>query len=352
MRGALQDFYSGRRVFLTGHTGFKGSWLSLYLNSLGCKVVGYALPPPTDPSLFQVADISRKVTSFTGDILDFTNLLAAFSRHHPEIVFHMAAQSLVRCSYSIPLETLATNVMGTAHVLEAARKTDSVRVVIIVTSDKCYENENWVWGYRENDPLGGHDPYSASKACAELITRAYTRSFFQDSTKAVSSVRAGNVLGGGDWAQDRLVPDCVRFLTSRKPIVLRNPQAVRPWQHVLDALTGYLLLAHKMYESPHQYSGAWNFGPGDDAILTVREVAVSITEHWGEGSVEILPDPALHEMGTLKLDSSKARTLLGWRPRWSIQKTIAKTVEWYKAHAAGEAMEMVCRNQIREYLEV
>jgi len=349
---ALCKFYAGRRVFVTGHTGFKGSWLSLYLQRLGATVVGFALPPPTDPSLFAICQLAKNMTSVTGNILDLEHLQHVLDGYRPEIVFHLAAQSIVRRSYGIPLDTFATNVMGTVNVLEAVRNTSSVRVLIIVTSDKCYENTESFWGYRESDPLGGYDPYSGSKACAELVTQTYARCFFHDSSKAVSSVRAGNVIGGGDWAEDRLIPDCIRFLMARQPIVIRNPDAIRPWLHVLDVLTGYLLLAQKMYEAPVRYQGAWNFGPNDDAILTVSDVVAEVTAAWGEGSVCVRSDPTLPETRLLKLDSSKARVLLGWRPRWNGRKAIAKAIDWYKAYALGKAMDEVSQRQIEEYLTI
>ncbi len=348
------DFFSGKTVLITGHTGFKGAWLGIWLRELGAEVIGYSLEPPTIPSLFQVCRLEKKITSVTADVKDLTTLLKVMKRYRPQIVFHLAAQSLVRRSYREPVETYATNVMGTVNVLEAVRQTESVRIVINVTSDKCYENSGWVWGYRESDAIGGHDPYSSSKGCSELVTTAYRLSYFNGDggdrgRKALSSARAGNVIGGGDWAEDRLVPDCIRALSDGRPVVMRNPQAVRPWQHVLEPLCGYLFLAKKMGENPEQYAGAWNFGPGDDAFFSVREVVELVISEWGGGTSDVRPDPSMVEANRLKLDSSKARALLGWQPRWDVRTAVKKTVQWYQAELVGRDMYQECRRQIAAY---
>ncbi len=350
MLESLSKHFKDRTVLVTGHTGFKGSWLSLYLNFLGAKVIGYSLEPPTTPNLFHTARIHMYTDTVMGNILDLDTLLRVFSRYQPQIVFHLAAQPIVRRSYAQPLETLTTNIVGTAHVLEAVKRTPSVRTTIVVTSDKCYENNNWVYGYRETDPLGGHDPYSASKACAELVTRCYAQSYFSNSKTAVASVRAGNIIGGGDWGEDRLIPDCVRALTAHQPVRVRNPEAVRPWLSILDALTGYLFLAAKMDAHPADYAGPWNFGPKDEGVWSVRRVAHEVIRQWGEGTMEIEPHATLPEKPVLKLDSSKAQAFLGWRPRWNTQEAIARAIKWYKVYVHGAVMDKVCQNQIEEYL--
>lgn len=351
---AFGDFFSGKTILITGHTGFKGSWLSIWLRELGANVIGYSLDPPTVPSLFGICGLAAKVESVHGDVRDLDSLLEVTDRYRPEMVFHLAAQSLVRRSYRNPIETFETNVMGTVNVLEAGRQTPSVRIIINVTSDKCYENNEWIWPYREIDPLGGHDPYSSSKGCAELVTRAYARSYFLAETgqrpqKALASVRAGNVIGGGDWAEDRLLPDCIRALTGKKPLTLRNPHAVRPWQHVLDPLCGYMLLAHKMSAEPVDFSEPWNFGSNDESFITVREMAEHVMSEWGEGTCDAFADPSQPEARVLKLDSSKAITRLNWRPRWNVRTAISKTVEWYKSYLAGDDMVEVSKRQIAAY---
>jgi CDP-glucose 4,6-dehydratase len=356
MPPSLKEFYWGRVVLITGHSGFKGSWLSIWLRELGAQVIGYSLDPPTTPSLFETCDLKHRVTSRIGDVRDLESLLKVMNKHNPDIVFHMAAQSLVRRSYQYPVETYGTNVMGTVNVLEAGRLTPSVRTIVNVTSDKCYENKEWIWGYRENDPVGGHDPYSSSKGCSELVTKAYAQSYFKAGErhhppKSLSSVRAGNVIGGGDWAQDRLIPDCVRALAARRPIIIRNPDAVRPWQHVLEPLYGYLLLAKRMSDEPAGFSGAWNFGSTDGSLLTVSEMVRQVVEEWGEGSCDVCPDPLLHEAQVLKLDSLKARTFLGWKSRWDVRTSISKTVEWYKHNLAGNDMYEISKRQIADYSE-
>ena len=320
------NFWQGKRVLLTGHTGFKGSWLALWLQSLGAEVTGYALAPPTKPSLFETARIGQSMTSIIGDIRDLPHIQQVFSEQKPEIVIHMAAQALVRHSYQEPVETYSTNVMGTVNLLEAVRKSDHVRAVVNVTSDKCYENREWVWGYRETEAMGGHDPYSNSKGCAELVTSAYRNSYFHPDTYSKHGVglatgRAGNVIGGGDWAGDRLIPDIVRAISENKAVSIRNPHAIRPWQHVLEPLSGYLLLAEKLYVQGGDYADGWNFGPNDADTRPVQWIAEFLTEQWGEGaSWELDGRDHPHEAHYLKLDCSKARTHLHWSPRWRDNK--------------------------------
>ena len=348
-------FWRGRRVLVTGHTGFKGSWLSLWLQQLGAHVVGYALEPPTNPNLFQIAGVGRGMVSITADIRDLSTLSAAFAQHRPEVVFHLAAQPLVRLSYREPVETYATNVMGTINVLESVRQTDDVRAVVNVTSDKCYENREWWWGYRETEPMGGHDPYSSSKACAELVTAAYRESFFRAADGgaarvAVASARAGNVIGGGDWAADRLVPDIVRAFLAGEPVVLRHPHAIRPWQHVLDSLSGYLLLAERLLTDGAAFAEPWNFGPDDGDVRPVGWVAEQISTAWGRpGSWKMDTGPRDHEATYLKLDNSKAKARLGWRPRWPLDRALAAASHWYLAYQAGDDMAALTLDQLRQY---
>jgi CDP-glucose 4,6-dehydratase len=329
-------FWGNRRVFVTGHTGFKGSWLSLWLKRLGADVAGYSLGAPSEPNHFQLLDL--KMPSIEGDIRDRETLRPALEEHKPEIIFHLAAQALVRRSYRDPLETFSTNIMGTAHLFEACRHVPSVRALVNITSDKCYENREWLWGYRENERLGGHDPYSASKACAELITASYRNSFFNlnDFGKThnvlVASARAGNVIGGGDWAEDRLIPDIIRAASARERVLLRNPYATRPWQHVLDPLRGYLLLGEKLLQGRKDFAGPWNFGPNEEARATVEDMVLKARERWP--AIEYVPQAqpgAVHEAASLHLDTSKARTLLGWRPLWDLSATVSRTIEWYRA---------------------
>lgn len=340
---ALADFYRGKRVFLTGHTGFKGSWLALWLSRLGAEVSGYALAPPTDPCLFDEADIRSLLTSHvTDDVRNHDALGAAIRKAMPQIVFHLAAQPLVRRSYREPRETFETNVMGTVNLLEAIRETGGVQVCQIVTSDKCYENVGRPHPYVENDAMGGADPYSSSKGCAELVVSAYRRSFFPVEEIAshglsLSSARAGNVIGGGDWAEDRIIPDCIRALCQNKPIVVRNPSAVRPWQHVIDPLSGYLLLAMRQWESPGRFAQGFNFGPAISGKLTVGELVNSVLDAWGVGRWET-PHPAAkapHEAFTLQLDVGKAKEALGWEPALPAQQAIAMTVQWYRRRRDG-----------------
>ena len=339
MKTRLKTFYSGKSVLVTGHTGFKGGWLTTWLKTLGARIIGYALPPEEGrPNLFSAANLERGVVSIMGDIRDFSSFFEVFKAYEPEILFHMAAQPLVRRSYENPLETYATNIMGTVNVLEAARQTPSVRVVVVITSDKCYENREWIYAYRENDPMGGRDPYSASKGAAELVTASYRDSFFHpdrfdEHYVSLASVRAGNVIGGGDWSEDRLVPDCVRSLVSGQRIPVRNPRAIRPWQHVLEPLSGYLWLALKMHEDPTSHAGAWNFGPTVDGNATVETIVTKVIHEWGSGEWKNVSGPdadARHEATFLKLDCTKARTLLEWSAVLSLDKAIRKTTSWYK----------------------
>ena len=348
-------FWHGKRVLLTGHTGFKGSWLSLWLQSMGAKVIGYALTPPTKPSLFEVANVGLGMTSIIGDIRDLATLQKVFAEHQPEIVIHMAAQPLVRYSYLEPVETYSTNVMGTVNLLEAIRQTKSVKAVVNVTTDKCYENREWAWGYRENEAMGGFDPYSSSKGCAELVTAAYRNSYFHPEKShehgvAIATGRAGNVIGGGDWAEDRLIPDTMRAIVSGRPVSIRNPHSIRPWQHVLEPLSGYLLLAQRLYEDGPAFAEAWNFGPNDDDAKPVDWILDKLTETWGEGaSWQLDNGEHPHEAHYLKLDCSKAKSRLQWQPKWSLATAIEEICVWHKAHTAGADMQAMCLHQIKQY---
>ncbi len=345
-------FWQGKRVLLTGHTGFKGSWLSLWLQTLGAEVTGLALPPHTDPNLFQLTVAGQPdIKSIMGDIRETDTVADAFARAQPEMVFHLAAQALVRTSYQQPVDTFATNVMGTVNVLERARQTESVRAVIVVTSDKCYQNREWCWAYREDEPLGGHDPYSASKGCAELVTAAYRDSFFKAQHGAgVATARAGNVIGGGDWGTDRLIPDLIRaFSRGEKPLI-RRPTAVRPWQHVLEPLAGYLRLAQCLFDEPEAYSEAWNFGPDDTASVTVGTIVEYVTSHWPEApgwQQDTAAHP--HEAYALKVDASKARARLAWNPQLDVRAALDWTVDWYVRHAAGTPALTLVREQLDRY---
>lgn len=351
------SFWQGKRVFLTGHTGFQGGWLSLWLQRVGALVTGFSLPPPTQPSLFEAARIGEQMQSITGDIRDLPALLRAMRDASPEIVIHMAAQSLVRPSYREPIETYSANIMGTAHVLEAVRQTGGVRAVINITSDKCYENREWIWGYRENEAMGGHDPYSSSKGCAELITAAYRNSFFAPAEYekhgvAVASARTGNVIGGGDWAADRLVPDILRAIEAGKAVNIRSPHAIRPWQHVLDPISGYMMLAEKLYTEGANWGGGWNFGPNPDDSRPVQWIVEKLTDVWGHGASWTLDKaPQPHEAHVLTLDCSKARSTLGWHACWSLDKTLHAIVEWQQAFLSGSDMKTVSLNQIAKYTE-
>ena len=349
------EFWKGKRVFLTGHTGFKGGWLSLWLQSLGAEVFGFALEPHTSPNLFETAKVGKEMHSIIGDIRNLESVQYALAGAQPEIVFHMAAQPLVRYSYVAPVATYATNVMGTVHLLEAVRQVQGIKAVVMVTSDKCYENREWVWGYRENEAMGGYDPYSNSKGCSELVISAYRSSFFNASSGkhdvAIASGRAGNVIGGGDWAQDRLIPDIVRAVENRSEVVIRSPHAIRPWQHVLEPLSGYLCLAERLYAEGKAFAEGWNFGPRDHDTQPVAWVVKRLTEIWGDGAgYRIDPSAAnLHEAHYLKLDCSKAHIRLRWQPRWDLTIALQKVVEWYKAHQTGADMKLLTLAQIREY---
>ncbi len=351
--GVNSKFWKGRSVFLTGHTGIKGAWLALWLKHLGADVHGYALMPPTQPNLYSTALVSEGLASdTTGDLRDLSTLSAALGVAKPTVVIHMAAQALVRESYADPVATYSTNVMGTVNLLEAVRNTASVQAVLCITSDKCYENKEWLWGYRENDPMGGYDPYSSSKGCAELVTSAYYRSFFQDTGVGVATARAGNVICGGDWAKDRIVPDAMHAFIGNEPLVIRNPAAVRPWQHVLEPLVGYLTLCQQLMQDRKTFSGAWNFGPGDESAQSVSLLADILVTHWGESAQwQLDHDAQPHEAVMLKLDCSKAKGLLGWKPVWSLEKSLFETVNWYKAWQQQEEMATFSLGQITAYSE-
>lgn len=356
--GVSAAFWKGKTVLVTGHTGFKGGWLSVWLQRMGANVVGYALAPNTIPNLFELAQVGTGMVSVIGDIRNAEHLASVFAQYRPDIVFHLAAQPLVRYSYANPAETYAVNVLGTVNVLDAVRRCDSVRVCQIITTDKCYENREWDYPYREIDRLGGHDPYSSSKACAELVVASYVASFFKDpATTSISSVRAGNVIGGGDWAAERLLPDCIRALQCGEPIVVRNPSAVRPWQHVLEPLSGYLWLAQRQWDSPTQFGGAWNFGPGSSECLSVGELVQTITAVWGEGTWRVA-NPGVeqpHEAGLLKLDITKAKAQLHWYPVYTNVQAVEECVGWYKAAALVKhdalAVRALCHRQIDRYVQ-
>lgn len=344
-------FWQGKKVFLTGHTGFKGSWLSLWLQSMGAEVKGFALEPPTTPSLFEQAGVAAGMESEIGDIRNLAAITASMTTFNPDILIHMAAQPLVRLSYREPVETYATNVMGTVHVLEAARQCSNLKAIVNVTTDKCYENREWVWGYRENEPMGGHDPYSNSKGCSELVTAAYRNSFFNTlDTAALASARAGNVIGGGDWAEDRLIPDILRAFERQQPVIIRNPNAIRPWQHVLEPLGGYLLLAKCLWEHGSAFAQAWNFGPRDEDARPVSWILDRMVKCWGPGATwehDAAPQP--HEANYLKLDISKARADLGWSPTWTLETTLSRIVEWHRGWRNGDDVHQYCLSEIEAY---
>lgn len=347
--------WRGRRVFLTGHTGFKGSWLAIWLSRLGANVRGFALDPCTEPNMFTLTDVRRVTEDVRGDIRDYNRLLSAMKDFAPEVVFHMAAQPLVRRSYADPVGTYATNVMGTVHVLEATRKTPSVRAVVCVTTDKVYQNQEWVWPYRETDALGGYDPYASSKACAEIVSTAYRSSFFpadryREHRVALATARAGNVIGGGDWSEDRLIPDLVRGFCSRKPVLIRRPNAIRPWQHVLEPLHGYLMLAGELLKETTTSSSAYNFGPSDDDSWPVERIANKLVDIWGNGASWTRDgDVGVHEAHYLRLDASKAHLELGWEAKLKIEAALDWTMAWYREWHQGGGMEEFTSKQIAEY---
>jgi CDP-glucose 4,6-dehydratase len=351
-------FWQGKRVLLTGHTGFKGSWLSLWLQSVGVDLWGYALQPPTSPSLFEVARVAAGMTSKIGDIGDLQQLQTVMADFRPEIVIHLAAQSVVRSSYVDPVSTYHTNVMGTVNLFEAIRRIGGVRAVVNITSDKCYENREWVWGYRENDPLGGYDPYSSSKACAELVTTAYRNSFFHPSNYAdhgvaIASARAGNVIGGGDWTPDGLVSDIVKSLLIEQPVVIRNPMATRPWQHVLDALNGYLTLAEHLYDKGPEFAQAWNFGPYESDVKPVGWLVDRLLFKWGANATwEQDRGHQPHEANALSLDCSQARLKLGWEPQLSLEAGLEQIIDWTKSYQVGDDMSQVTRASIEQFMNI
>ncbi|OGV61215.1 MAG: CDP-glucose 4,6-dehydratase [Lentisphaerae bacterium RIFOXYA12_FULL_48_11] len=350
-------FWKGKRVFVTGHTGFKGSWLCIWLSSLGARVYGYALSPPTEPSLFKLCRVKKLVTSTTGDVRNLRSLQKTMLSTEPEIVIHMAAQPLVRESYRLPVETYEINVMGTVNLLEAVRTCKSVKAVVNVTTDKCYENRERLRGYREDEPMGGYDPYSNSKACSELVTSAYRNSYFNPSDHAehgvaVATARAGNVIGGGDWAADRLIPDCIRAILRGETVRIRNPDSTRPWQHVLEPLSGYMMLAQKLYSKGPRYASGWNFGPDNSDARPVGWVLEEFCRQWGAGASYVVDSGHHpHEAHYLSLNCSKARKELGWQPRWNLKQALGSIVEWTRAYARKEDVKRICLKQIKEYSE-
>ena len=351
--------FNGKRVMVTGHTGFKGSWLSIWLHELGAEVVGTGLEPYSEKDNFVLSGIGKKIMAdLRADIRDGSKMKEIFFEYQPEIVFHLAAQPLVRLSYEIPVKTYETNVMGSINIMEAARATESVKVVVMITTDKCYENREQIWGYRENEPMGGYDPYSSSKGAAEIAINSWRRSFFNPTDYgnkhhvSIASVRAGNVVGGGDWAKDRIIPDCIRALESDKPIEIRSPKAIRPWQHVLEPLSGYMLLASKMLQEPTKYCEGWNFGPRTESITPVWDVATMLTKYYGRGELKDVSDPnAPHEANLLMLDVSKAKFQLGWEPRTNIEQCCELTADWYKRYQKEDVYNLSV-NQITSFLRL
>lgn len=344
------EFWNGKRVLVTGHTGFKGSWLTLWLQSMGADICGLALAPSTTPDLYTLANVGKGIRSIEGDIRNYKTVEAAFDDFKPEIVLHLAAQPLVRLSYADPIMTYATNVMGTVHVLEAARHCGTTKVIVNVTTDKCYENKEWLWGYREDEPMGGHDPYSSSKGASELVTSAYRRSFFDVKGIALASARAGNVIGGGDWSQDRLVPDILRAFERNESVVIRNPLATRPWQHVLEPLSGYLLLAERLFTDGRAFAEGWNFGPADDDARPVQWIVEHMIQKWGDNAHwQFDQGHHPHEANYLKLDISKSKARLKWKPRWSLSTALDNIVDWHHAYLSNSDMRTVCLEQIKNF---
>lgn len=343
-------FWKGKKVFITGHTGFKGSWLSLWLQSMGAEIKGFSLAPHTSPSLFYEANVGEKMESVFGDIRDKDCVFDSMIQFNPDVIFHMAAQPLVRASYREPIDTYSTNIMGTLNVLEGARYCSNLKAVVNVTTDKCYANNEWDWGYRENEPMGGFDPYSSSKACSELVTSAYRSSFFKKSGIAVATARAGNVIGGGDWSEDRLIPDILNAFVNKKPVVIRNPNSIRPWQHVLEPLSGYLILAEKLFVNGQSFAEGWNFGPYDQDVQTVLWIVEKMTSDWNhKENWKIDSDEQPHEANYLKLDISKAKNLLGWKPSWDLTVTIDKIIKWHQSWISGTNAQALCLAQINEF---
>lgn len=358
MIDVFNDFFRGKRVLVTGHTGFKGSWLSIWLHELGAEVIGVAKDPFSERDNYVLSGIGGKLKAdIRADIRDGQRMKDIFAKYQPEIVFHLAAQPLVRLSYDIPVETYEANVMGTINIMEAIRSTDSVNVGVMITTDKCYENKEQIWGYRENEPMGGYDPYSSSKGCCEIAISSWRRSFFNPADYgkkhhvALASVRAGNVIGGGDWALDRIIPDCIKALEAGKPIDIRSPRSVRPWQHVLEPLSGYMLLASKMWDEPTKYCEGWNFGPRMESVTPVWDVASMLIKNFGNGELRDLSDPnALHEAKLLMLDITKAQVSLGWKPRMNISQCIELVVDWYKKYKSTQDVYGLCVEEINKYL--
>jgi CDP-glucose 4,6-dehydratase len=350
----LFSIFKNKRVLVTGDTGFKGSWLTFWLNELGAEVAGYALPPLRTYDNFHVLGINKLIKHIDGDIRDYKKLEKVFKDFKPEILFHLAAQPLVRFSYNEPKYTFDVNVGGAVNILELVKKTSSLKSVVYITSDKCYKNQEWIWGYRESDELGGRDPYSSSKSCAELVFYSYFESFFKHiKYLGIASARAGNVIGGGDWSDDRIVPDCIRALKSKKDIIIRNPNATRPWQHVLEPLSGYLLLGAKLYKEGKKYSSSWNFGPNTKSIKTVKELTEKIIDFWGYGKIKLeIKKNAPHEAGLLHLNCDKSNQMLNWYSKWDFDKAIEETVKWYKAYNENKDMVSVCKKQIEEYMNL
>lgn len=347
-------FWSGKKVLITGHTGFKGSWLSLWLQQLGADVYGFALEPSTEPNLFVRADVAQEMISIHGDIRDLGMVKKAFMQVQPEVVIHMAAQALVRYSYQNPVETYQTNVMGTLHILEAIRYCESVRAAVMVTTDKCYENKEWIWPYRENDVMGGYDPYSSSKGCAELLISSYRNSFFSESNAtAIASARAGNVIGGGDWSDDRLIPDIIKSFKSNQVVKIRNPHAIRPWQHVLEPLSGYLLLAEKLYgHSGYDFAEAWNFGPPVESNQSVQWLVEFMAQRWKGASWKVEQGQQSYEAQILKLDSTKAYEKLGWAAYWTLSESLQKVISWSLYEKEGKDMKEICCEQIQAFSQI
>lgn len=347
-------FWKGKRVFLTGHTGFKGGWLAIWLHQMGAIVKGFALEPNTNPSLFEVAKVNELLDSQFGDIRDLSTIKKSMVDFNPDVLIHMAAQPLVRLSYKEPVHTYMTNVMGTVNVLESARSCKNLKAIVSVTTDKCYENKEWAWGYRENEPMGGHDPYSSSKGCAELITAAYRSSFFNtNDTANLASARAGNVIGGGDWAEDRLIPDILKAFEKQEPVIIRNPLATRPWQHVLEPLSGYLVLAQQLYNEGNKFAEAWNFGPKDEDCQSVGWILDKMVAKWGEGaSWELDEKNNPHEAGYLKLDCSKAAIKLHWHPNWNLEYTLDSIINWHHNWLSGKNIQEQCFQEIAAYNDI